>query len=369
MRRTLVALLAGISLAACGHPLIPPSALKTPAPPSGKIAGGAAPAGPASAPVLGVDLYASDGYPVREVRSDGARSLAYIKQVLGAQSVGIVWNLYSPSTRSDVVRRSPISLSPSAVAALVTMARADGLSVQLRPLIRVGRRRTWEGRIRPRDPSAWQASLYRAERPYLQVAQRLGVSQFVVGTELVKVGLSGDWPSFLTMVRSVYSGQLSYAAQMKQYFGRPRAMPPVGVYGLDAYPDEDDLPATASAGQVAAAWYQVFAQTPASVLHRTVISEISIPALAGAYVRPWNWNMARKRDDLVQARWFTAACEAVWRYRLRGIYFYEVNLTDDPARPSQFAAFFMGRPASVTAIRGCRSLFARPAARSPAPGR
>ena len=51
-------------------------------------------------PVLGVDLYALSNYPAAQVKVDGKRMLAYIKNVLKADAVGIVWNLYTPSSTS-----------------------------------------------------------------------------------------------------------------------------------------------------------------------------------------------------------------------------------------------------------------------------
>jgi hypothetical protein len=41
------------------------------------------------------------------------------------------------------------------------------------------------------------------------------------------------------------------------------------------------------------------------VLRRTAIDEIGIPALAGAYEDPWQWdNLKSTADSTIQARWF-----------------------------------------------------------------
>ena len=45
------------------------------------------------------------------------------------------------------------------------------------------------------------------------------------------------------------------------------------------------------------------------------------------------------------------------QYHVRALYFHEVNLTDNPAHPSPFPAFFEGKPASEQAIRGCLRIF------------
>jgi Glycoside Hydrolase Family 113 len=341
------------------HPLVPPSALAptqtatAKARPSIPVSiGGPAPTGP---PVLGVDLYSSNRFTPALVSSDGRRDLAYMRRVLGAQSVGIVWNLYSPSLTSSTIRSTDISLTPAEVATLTRQARRLGMTVEYRPLIRVGRSWQWEGHISPVHPRAWFASLYRSELPYLKVAQRLHVDAFVVGTELHGLFGSALWPGFLTRVHAVYDGVTTSSAWQYDYYSHPGSLPPTALLGLDPYPHAD-LPATATVSQLVGAWDQDFSQVPAAVLSRTAMQEVGIPAQVGAYLHPEVWGKPGKPDELVQARWFTAACDVVRQYHMRGIYFYEVNLTEDPANPLPFSAFFEGKQ-GASAIRGCRKTF------------
>lgn len=74
---------------------------------------------------------------------------------------------------------------------------------------------------------------------------------------------------------------------------------------------------------------------PAPVLRRTAIDEVGIPAEAGAYADPWAWNNQHgAEDDQVQARWFEAVCDAATAAHMRAIYFWTVNLIDNPEDPS-----------------------------------
>src|SRR5215470_6343472 len=173
-----------LATAACAYPLMPASALHERSPAT------TAPRAAIPAPVVGVDVYASTGYPLATVEADGMRVMRYIRS-LHATAAGLVWNLCSPGMRSNIVASCSGTLSPLGVEQLTREARALGLRVQYRPVIRVGPvsgwdfpGASWEGFIKPTNPRAWFASLYRAELPYLRAAQRLGVSQFVVGTEL-----------------------------------------------------------------------------------------------------------------------------------------------------------------------------------------
>lgn len=344
-----------VLLTGCGHPFIPASALR--ATPSSSSRSTVPPARP-TGPLLGVDLYAAAGYPLPVAAHDGALDMAYLHGTLGAQAVGLVWNLTTPAQHANTISTSARSLSPAAVAELTRLAQAAGMAVQYRPLIRVGPVagwnrpvRSWEGHIRPADPQAWFASLYHAELPYLRVAQRLHVTEFVVGTELLGIGASKWWPSFLEQVRSVYHGMVSYAAVMPQYFKQPRHLPPVTAMGLDAYPSLQ-LPGSATQQQVTAGWEKYLGQVPAALLRRTALDEVSIATLAGAYRRPADWNALGRTDLQVQSNWFTAACATAARYQMRAVYFYNVNLSADPAHSSAFPAFFAGKP-GAKAIHGC----------------
>jgi glycosyl hydrolase family 113 len=346
-----VALVGGCSW----HPLVPhylvapPKTVKATAATS---IGGPVPAGP---PVLGVDLYSANRYTPAEIRSDGRRDLAYMRKVLGAQSVGIVWNLYEPSLFSDTVSSTAISLTPAEVATLTKQAHRLGMTVEYRPIIRVGPSWLWEGHITPVNPSAWFASLYRTELPYLKVARRLHVGTFVVTTELHGLFGSPLWRGFLTKVHSVYRGTITSSAWQLDYFSHPARLPPTSLLGLDPYPHVK-LPASATVSQLVRAWDQDFSQVPAAVLARTVMQEVGIPAQVGAYAHPELWGKPGRPDQLAQARWFTAACDVVRQYHMRGVYFYEVNLTEDPANPLPFSAFFEGKK-GASAIHGCLRIF------------
>lgn len=338
-------------LAGCGHPLVPASVLKPTAVPS---------VIPLGKPVLGVDLYASASYAPRTVRVDGARDLAYIKETLGAQAVGIAWNFYSPGNHSARVERTHISLSPAEVEMLTREAHADHLEVEYRPLIRVSPQWTWEGFIYPypTDQPTWFNSLYNAELPYLRIAQRLGVREFVVASELQTLNASPYWAGFLTRVARVYHGTVSYAAAETDYYNPSIARPlPVKLLGMDAYPHAA-LPPTATVKQLDAAWAQRFHQVSSAELARTAIDEIGIQASLNAYRKPEAWTVNQgPLDEQVQARWFTAACHFVAQHHMRGIYFWNVNLAANPAHPPfPSPSTFEGKKGAA-AIRGCLRTF------------
>lgn len=343
----LAALASALALAGC-----------TPASPRAQAqAAQAQPAGStASRPMtVGVDLYIKRAN-AGDVARFAARDLAYLRNVLDIRNVQIDWNLQSSGNQ---VERRPGMPSAQVISTVTKLAREDGLNVSYRILFDVPASSGHIGRIDPSDPPAWFASLYAAEKPYLEVAQQNDVREFVAGTERTTIEGNPLWRRFFTQAASVYHGTLSYAS----WGGRPgyggvlggslSELPPVSDYGLTAYP-EVPLPADAPQDQVTAAWEAFLRHLPANIRYRTALDEVGIPASARAYRQPWGWDTySGAADNEVQARWFTAVCTAAAAEHLRGIWFFAAFLDDNPARPYPGLAKFEHRPASEAAIKTC----------------
>ena len=112
MRRQALLLAAVMMITGCAHSLIPardPGTTRTAA----SLGQSKWPVLGTSRPVLGVDLYALNNYPAAQVRGLRTRTLGYIKNVLKADAVGIVWNFYTPNLYSAVVQASDATLSAS----------------------------------------------------------------------------------------------------------------------------------------------------------------------------------------------------------------------------------------------------------------
>jgi hypothetical protein len=169
---------------------------------------------------------------------------------------------------------------------------------------------------------------------------------------------SNQWPSFLSRVRNVYHGVVSYAAEQRNYFPGFGAQHLLPVYnlGLDAYP-RIFLPPTATVPQLVAKWDVLFNEMPPQVLYRTALDEVGIRATDGAYYHPSLWGINGPFDETVQARWFTAACQVVEQYHMRGIFFWNVNLGDNPAHPPfPSPPTIEGKPGAKS-IPGCLATF------------
>ena len=165
---------------------------------------------------------------------------------------------------------------------------------------------------------------------------------------------SGQWPSFFHRVGQVYHGMISYAAEQRNFFpgyGTQHLLK-VRYYGVDAYPSIY-VPPTATVGQLVAGWDRLFRGMPGPLLYQTALDEVGIRATDNAYYHPSLWGIPGKFDETVQARWFTAACHVVQQYHMRAIYFWNVNLADDPAHPPFPSPPTFEGKAAVQSIKTC----------------
>ncbi len=308
-------------------------------------------------PLLGVDLYAQDNYSAAVTTELGTRTLLYIKNVLKANAVGLLWNLYSPGRNSNKVGPRASSMSAANIMILTKIAQHLGLKVEYRPLVFVPSHpvNPWEGLISPPSQKIWINNYFKALLPYARAAQKTHINELVAETELHLLNGSPLWGSFFNRVRAIYKGVTSYSAWQGDYLPPTGHLLPVRLYGMDMY-KQVKLPYNASSARVTAAWEKIFSTTPAAILKRTALDEEGIEARRGAYLRPPNLGTPGIRDDNVQANWFTAACKTVAKYHMRGVYFFKVDLTDNPAEPADSLSTFEGRKGAL-AISACAKLF------------
>jgi hypothetical protein len=276
---------------------------------------------------------------------------------LGANSVGINFYFFTngvdPTSVHGVRRRTP---SPAIIGEIVAEARAHGLRVLVRPLLNedniIDARGDWRGSIQPPSLGAWFASYFRFLRPYLIAAQRAGATSFNVGSELDSLAQSkAEWTSLKAKAGRLFRGQLEYAVN----YGRWQEDPPyepVPDAAVDAYP-QLGLGDHATARRMTAAWVRWLRNQPESVLRKTVLQEVGIAAAAGAYAQPAKVAPAGTPLDIpVQTKWFEAACAAAKRTGMAGIYFYDVNGTDQPSAAADYPpGSFIGR--GDRAIKAC----------------
>jgi hypothetical protein len=307
-------------------------------------------------PVVGVNLYVLHDYTAAQTTADGVRTLSYIKNTLHADAVDLVWNMYVPGYHADSVVTDTSTLSAADIGILTKIAQQDGLLVEYRPLLFVQTSGSpWEGWVAPSDAGQWFDSYYAKNLPYLKMAQEYHIDEYVIGTEMDRLTPSGQWAGFLARCAEVFKGEISYAQWEPLYFAPSAKLPPTELTGVDMY-EPLNLSASAPLSEVVSAYEAFFAKVPASLLRRTAIQETGIEARAGAYSHPANLVPPGELDQAVQFNWFTAACETVKRFHLRGVFFWKVDLSDFPlTHPASSLSTFEGREGAA-AISRCEDI-------------
>jgi hypothetical protein len=282
----------------------------------------------------------------------------------GANSVGFTFPLYTDGLRSTNMHPGPETPSVAAVEGMVRAARSRGLRVMVRPIIDEANLRTtpggWRGVLRPTDIAKWFASYTAALVPYLDGAREAGAEEFVLATELTSLQNQGSrWQALRRAAAQHFDGTLSLAFN---WDATDSGLLPKGdsraAAGLDLY-FAVNLDDSATVAQLAGALKAALNTKPAPMRAVMSAQEVGIPAVAGAYKQPWDWGDSSGAPIApeIQARWFTAACQAVKESGLNGIYFWMLDSNEDPRQISPAGsrpASFVGRPAE-SSIESCFS--------------
>jgi hypothetical protein len=297
-----------------------------------------------------------------EVVRAKARRVADYLVTVDANSVTLSFPFFTAGPRASSVRAASSTPSPHRVAIALDELRRSGLRTTLRPLmdeksLLAAGRGNWRGSIEPADRDAWFASYFGFLAPYLKVARSARATTFVVGAELSSLEGDPRWRGLVGKAEQLFGREISYAVNWDSYVRGPAPMP-VGHLGIDAYfPVEvaDD----ASVSTLAAGWNRWLDRRSTGPLTGVAFAEVGLPAENGAYRHPaaWGGTQGRALNLAVQQRWFTAACQVARQRKMAGLYWWKVDLHEDPvhADPGQDRHdSFVGRPGE-DAIQSCFS--------------
>ncbi len=265
---------------------------------------------------------------------------------------------------ASAVHRGQETPSDDALAALVRMARARGLSVMLRPFLdEASVLPAWRGAIAPRDPNAWFASYGSLVLSYASLAQREGVESLAIGTELNSMEpYLGSWRSLVGRVRQAYSGQITYAYNFGTSFATG-LWPDLDFVSMDAYFPLDHTPAAATAAQMGADWQRwltLISRIDGPFQKPIVFTEVGVVPKVGAHLRPWDRSINQPLNLEEQRAYYEGTCEAAHGV-IAGMYWWDVGPTLPASlAPDEYSP--VGRPAEDV-VRSCYgSIEGKPAA-------
>ncbi len=143
---------------------------------------------------------------MQKFKADSGNAISFIIPI--SQS-----NLYSTDIHTN--GQTP---TDSSLANAIAYAHSLGLRVILQ-LHLDSQDGQWRANIAPGDRATWFANYATMAKHYAAIAQATGAESFIVGSELIKMAAGDEnsqntpgWRSIISQVRSVYSGQVTYAA-------------------------------------------------------------------------------------------------------------------------------------------------------------
>lgn len=305
----------------------------------------------------GVAVVFSDTPPLSDTQeiAQARKVFAYIEG-LGANAVSLNFFFYQASQTSDSVSSGSGTPSPDVLKAIIEVAEADGLTVQLRPLMSESVFDTpitgaWRGSIVPSNPAAWFASYEEWLKPYAVVAEETGVTSFAIGSELNTLvtatpttAKGGEptigahnylnyWAVLYQDLQSILGDRLVYADSHLIFQTVPGtqfgfdAWTPVKIPSGDPTPTST-TPAATVVGEFEPSMLADFASSGfPSTLQTARLEEVGIAAVQGAWTQPndYNYPVDTPVARWVQADWFTAMCDAFKTDHMKGMYVWDVD--------------------------------------------
>jgi hypothetical protein len=286
-------------------------------------------------------------------------------------SLSIGFPVYTDGVRSDAVHPGAGTPSDTALASLVSLAKARGFTVMLRPLLdEESILPAWRGAIQPASQSAWFASYGALVLSYARIAERVGADSIGVGSELNSMEPDvGGWRGLIAQVRQVFSGLVTYSVnwETRATDFRTGFWSQLDFLSVDAYFPLNGTPAVATVPQMTADWQRwldLLQGLDRPFGKPIVFTEVGVAPKLGAHLKPWNQQAGTQLDLDEQSAYYQATCAATTR-AISGLYWWAAG----PELPGDLAADDynpLGRPAE-TAMQTCYAGLPPPPAPPAAP--
>ncbi|RZT18510.1 hypothetical protein EV589_2770 [Mycobacterium sp. BK558] len=230
-------------------------------------------------------------------------------RALGANWVQFTPTWYQQTPTSSDVYRTDRTVSDSGQERAITLAHDLGLKVLLKPHLNVSPQGS--NRIAAQDRPAWFASYTAFITHYATMAQRLGVEQLAIATELAS--MTDDRPGWLGVIQAVrdqYDGQLTYASSTD--WERVPFWDALDLIGLDVYAPLSATPTTdvQALQQAAESFIPRIAALSARYDRKILFTEAGYTSQQGTATDPSSWRISTVPAQAEQAAAYQALLAA-----------------------------------------------------------
>jgi GTA TIM-barrel-like domain len=275
--------------------------------------------------------------------------------------------------------------SDAGIATTTRLARAAGIRTLLKPHLWLSGAAAgeWIGDIAMTSEAEWARwfASYRAFLlHYAKLAEREGIAALAIGTELriAAVTREADWRRLIAEVRTVYHGQLTYAANWHQEYAAIQFWDALDFVGIQGYFPLAERPG-ASVAELERGWQRHLPAIEAlsKRLDKSVVfTEIGYKSTPDTAVEPWVWPQGgpghryvdpTRADAGAQADAYEAFFRAVWqRPWCAGAFFWKwyprPRAAAPAAEPADIDFTPQGKPAALVLARWYAAAAGVPAA-------
>ena len=224
----------------------------------------------------------------------------------------------------------------------------------------------WRSDIFPaneKDWELWRGSYRDFILRYAKIAEQANVEMFCIGTELTRLTLEKPvfWKTLIQEVRSVYSGELTYAANWYDEFEEITFWDQLDFVGIQAYFPlvENEFP---TVDQISRGWDQylpAIESIHAKYDRKILFTELGYKSTAGSAIEPWRWledptNQDKLLSIETQANCYEAFFRTVWEKEwFAGVHLWQFRSDYFAAKDASGLNFTpQGKPAESIITRG-----------------
>jgi glyoxylase-like metal-dependent hydrolase (beta-lactamase superfamily II) len=235
------------------------------------------------------------------------------------------------------------------------LARDRGIKTLLKPHLWIRRAEgKWRSDVAMNSEADWQrwfASYHAFILHYARLAERLGIEALCIGTELRRtvVERPDDWRRLIAEIRTVYAGELTYAANWYLEFQEVPFWDDLDYIGIQAYfpLSAEERPSLAALERGWQEHLPAIEEVQRRFDRPVLFTEIGYKSTPGTAAEPWTWpdRDAQLPVDLeLQADAYRAFFEVFWhRPWLAGVYFWKWYPRAPPPDNADFTP--QGKPA------------------------
>lgn len=222
----------------------------------------------------------------------------------------------------------------------IELVRAAGFKVFFKPHLWINNPSDgkWRADIFPTNEEnweAWQKSYRDFIIRYAKVAEQAGAEMFCIGTEFSRLSVEKPdfWKALIQEVRTIYSGQLTYAANWYNEFEKITFWKDLDFVGIQAYfPLVDKKYPTVK--QVSKGWNKHIPGI--EYIHKKynrkiLFTEMGYKSTANSAIKPWEWIENTSSPDTpfsaeTQANCYKAFFNTVWNKKwFAGVHIWQLR--------------------------------------------